>query len=88
MPRFHFHVLEDGRLIKDEEGQEIAEKAVRSEAVETGASIARDCFMKGSANQVIVDVRKDEEPFLKVSISIAIQGPNDSTTIKRIPPSE
>jgi hypothetical protein len=74
MSRFHFHILEDGRLVKDEEGQELAEKAVRSEAVATGASIARDVFIKGSANQVVVDVRKDDEPFLKVSISITIEG--------------
>jgi hypothetical protein len=74
MSRFHFQILEDGRLVKDEEGQGIAEIGVRSEAVATGASIARDAFIKGSANQVVVDERKDDQPFLKVSISITIEG--------------
>ena len=41
MRRFHFHIVEDERLVKDEEGQEFSEnEAVRREAVETGASIA------------------------------------------------
>jgi len=69
MSRFHFHIVEDGRVITDEEGQELTERdAVRREAVEAGASIARDAFIRGSASQVIVDVRKGDELFLKVSI--------------------
>ena len=75
MPRFHFHIIEDGRVIEDEEGQELPEaEAVRREAVETGASIARDAFIRGSASQVIVDVRRDDEQYLKVSISIVVEG--------------
>ena len=74
MPRFHFHVIEDGRVITDEEGQELPEtEAVRREAVEAGASIARDAFIRGSATQVVVDVRKGDELFLKVSISLLIE---------------
>jgi len=66
MPRFHFYIVEDGRVITDEEGQELIERdAVRREAVETGASVARDAFMQGSASQGIVDVRKGDELFLK-----------------------
>jgi len=46
MPRFHFHIVEDGRFITDEEGQELTERdAVRREAAEAGASIARDAFI-------------------------------------------
>jgi len=59
MPR-QFPIVEDGRVITDEEGQEFTERAVRSEAVETGASIARDAFIRGCASQVI-DVRKGDE---------------------------
>jgi hypothetical protein len=67
MPRFYFHIVEDGRVITDEEGQELTERdAVRREAAETGASIARDAFIRGSASRVIVDVRKGDELFLKV----------------------
>jgi len=76
MPRFHFHIQENGRLIRDEEGQEFAGGAeVRKEAVETGASIARDAFMSGSACRVIVDVREDEAPFMKVSITLDVEEP-------------
>ena len=75
MPRFHFHIVEDGRVITDEEGQELTERdAVRREAVETGASVARDALMQGSASQVIVDVRKGDELFLEVSISSQSRG--------------
>jgi hypothetical protein len=75
MPRFHFHIVEDGRVITDEEGKELtARDAVRREAVETGASIARDAFIRGSAGRVIVDVRSGDQQFLKVTISLTVEG--------------
>jgi hypothetical protein len=75
MPRFHFHIVEDGRVVTDEEGQELPERdAVRREAVETGASIARDAFIRGSASRVIVDVRSGDQRFLKVTISLTVEG--------------
>ena len=75
MPRFHFHIIEDGRVITDEEGQELAARdAVRREAVETGASIARDAFIRGSASRVIVDVRNGDQRFFKVTISLTVEG--------------
>jgi hypothetical protein len=74
MPRYHFHIRENGYLIKDEEGQEFADpQAVRKEAVETGASIARDAFISGSAKLIIVDVQKEERTCLKVSISLSVE---------------
>lgn len=74
MPRFHFHIRENGRLIPDDEGQEFANgDDVRREAVATGASIARDAFIAGSASQVTVDVREDGAPFLKVSITLDVE---------------
>jgi len=79
MPRFHFHIQENGRLIPDEEGQDFADgAAVRREAVATGASIARDAFMNGSACCVIVDVCEEDSPFLKVSITLDIEEPTRS----------
>jgi dTDP-4-dehydrorhamnose 3,5-epimerase-like enzyme len=76
MPRFHFHIQENGRLIRDDEGQEFAGAVeARKEAVETGASIARDAFISGSAYRVIVDVREEEAPFLKVSITLDVEEP-------------
>jgi len=74
MPRYHFHIRENGRLIKDEEGQEFQDReAVRREAVETGASIARDAFMSGSAKLVVVDVQKGDRIFMKVSIALSVE---------------
>jgi hypothetical protein len=75
MPRFHFRIVEDERVVKDEEGQEFSEnETVRREAVETGASIARDAFIRGSASRVIVDVRSGDQQFLKVTISLTVEG--------------
>ena len=74
MPRYHFHIRENGRLIRDEEGQEFPDKdAVRKEAVETGASVARDVFMNGSARLVVVDVHEQNRTCLKVSISLCVE---------------
>jgi hypothetical protein len=74
MPRYHFHIRENGRLTRDEEGQEFQDReAVRKEAVETVASIARDVFMNGSAKLVVVDVHKEDQSCLKVSISLSVE---------------
>jgi len=74
MTRYHFHIRENGRLIRDEEGQEFQDREeVRKEAVETGASIARDAFMSGSAKLVVVDVQRDQQSCLKVSISLSVE---------------
>jgi hypothetical protein len=78
MPRFHFHIHENGTLIPDDEGQEFSDgNEVRKEAVATGASIARDVFMNGSACRVVVDVREADAPFLKVSITLDVEENSD-----------
>ena len=41
----------------------------------TGASIARDAFIVGSANRIVVDVREEGAPFLKVSITLEVEEP-------------
>jgi hypothetical protein len=72
--RYHFHIAEDGRFIEDEEGQEfLNEHAVRKEAVEAGASIAREAFIRGSARRVEIDVRREDVPVMKVVISLEIE---------------
>lgn len=75
MPRFHFDVHEDGQLFLDEDGQDFANVDVaRKEAVLTGSSIARDAFVAGHADHVVVNVREDEQaPCLKVSITLEIE---------------
>jgi hypothetical protein len=74
MPRFHFHIEENGKLIPDEEGQDFFDgDQVRKEAIATGASIARDAFMTGSACRVVVDVREENAPFMKVSITLDVE---------------
>ena len=75
MPRFHFDIHEDSRLIADEDGQNFASVDVaRKEAMLTGASIAREAFVAGSADHVVVDVREDEHaPCLKISITLEVE---------------
>jgi hypothetical protein len=76
MPRFHFDIREDGRFIPDDKGQEFAHgTAARKEAVTTGAAIARDAFVAGSAKRIVVDVREDGTPFMKVSITLDVEEP-------------
>jgi hypothetical protein len=71
--RYHFHIAEDGRFVEDEEGQEFSnEHAVRREAIEAGASIARDAFIRG-ARRIEIDVRMENVPVLKVVISLEIE---------------
>jgi len=74
MSRFRFHIHENGHFIEDEEGQEFDDEgAVRRLALETGASIARDFFTSGTAKKVVIDVRNEDTPFLKVSISLVVE---------------
>jgi len=74
MPHFHFDIEEDGRITRDDNGQDFADlKAARKEAVETGASIAREAFMSGSADHVVIDVREDHLPSLKISITLDVE---------------
>jgi hypothetical protein len=74
MPHFHFHIRENGRLIRDDEGQEFEDvELARKEAIATGASIARDVFIAGSARRVIVDVCEGDTLFLKVSITMDLE---------------
>ena len=49
------------------------DRAVRREALETGASIARDVFISGTAKKVVIDVRNEDAPFLKISISLVVE---------------
>jgi hypothetical protein len=72
--RYHFHIAEDGLFIEDEEGQEFSNDSdVREEAVEACISIARDAFMKGGAERVEIDVRREGATILKVAISLTIE---------------
>lgn len=74
MPRFHFNIREDDRLIADDEGQDFADAgSARKVAVATGASIARDAFIAGSANHVVVDVLEDHAQLVKISITLDVE---------------
>jgi hypothetical protein len=74
MPRFHFDIHENSHFIRDDDGQEFADRnAARQEAIETGASIAREAFIKGSTKHIIIDVREGGAPLLKVSITLDVE---------------
>ena len=73
MPRFHFDIHENGRFIPDEDGCDFVEEdAARKEALLTGASIARDVFITGSANHVVVAVREDGAPCMRISFALEV----------------
>jgi hypothetical protein len=81
MPRFHFDISENHHFTRDDEGQEFADvKAARKEAVEIGASIARESFMSGMADHVVIDVRDNHAPLLKISITLDVE---DTARAKR-----
>ena len=74
MPRFHFDIHENGSLIPDDDGRDfVDEDDARKEAVLTGASIARDAFIAGSAHRIVVSVREKGAPFLKISITLEVE---------------
>ena len=74
MACFHFDIHENDRLIADDEGRYLDdEERVRALAVATGASIARDAFVEGSASRVVIDVRKDDDQFMRVVISLSLE---------------
>ena len=74
MHRYHFDIHENGLVIPDDDGQELESRAqMRQEALSTGAALAKDAFVAGSAWHVVIDVREDDVPCLKVSISLRIE---------------
>lgn len=74
MPRYHFHIHENGLVVPDEEGQEFKTRAqARQEALATNASLAKEAFIAGSAWNVVIDVREDDVPYLTVSISLNVE---------------
>jgi hypothetical protein len=75
MPRFHFDLHEDGLVVRDEDGAELAdEQAAVREAIETAASVARDAFASRTADQVLVEVRDGERgPLIKVAVILKVE---------------
>jgi hypothetical protein len=74
MSHYQFHIREDGHVFEDDEGRDFTTgEAARQEAVATGAAIARDVFVSGQAQQVVIQVDRDGSPFVKVSISLDVE---------------
>ena len=73
MPRFHFDIGEDGLFIRDDEGREFESAA--SAAVAAGIAMARDAFIAGSADHVVIDVREGDAPVMKISITLEVKEP-------------
>jgi hypothetical protein len=73
MARFHFDIQENDRYITDEVGSVFEDdEEVRQLALTTGASIAHEAFVEGSASQIVIEVRKDHIHFMRVSISLKL----------------
>src|SRR3954447_2368647 len=57
MPRFHFHLQEDNRLIEDEIGLEVSDEAsARGQAMQAACAMARDLFVNSEAQRLVVDL--------------------------------
>jgi hypothetical protein len=77
MPRFHFHLQEDNRLIEDEVGLELSDEAsARRQAMQAACAMARDLFVNSQAQRLVVDLRQDGgSPVVKIIISLVVEEP-------------
>ena len=77
MPRFHFHLQEDNRLIEDEVGLELSDEAsARGQAMQAACAMARDLFVNSEAQRLVVDLRQDGgSPVVKIIISLVVEEP-------------
>jgi hypothetical protein len=77
MPRFHFHLQEDNRLIEDEVGLELSDEAsARAQAMRAACAMARDLFVNSEAQRLVVDLRQDGgSPVVKIIISLVVEEP-------------
>jgi hypothetical protein len=77
MPRFHFHLQEDNRLIEDEIGLEISDEAsARAQAMQAACAMARDLFVNSEAQRLVVDLRQDGgSPVVKIIIALVVEEP-------------
>ena len=77
MPRFHFHLQEDNRLIEDEIGLEVSDEAsARGQAMQAACAMARDLFVNSEAQRLVVDLRRDGgSPVVKIIIALVVEEP-------------
>jgi hypothetical protein len=77
MPRFHFHLQEDNRLIEDEVGLELSDEAsARGQAMQAACAMAPDLFVNSQAQRLVVDLRQDGgSPVVKIIISLVVEEP-------------
>jgi len=77
MPRFHFHLQEDNRLIEDEVGLELSDEAsARGQAMQAACAMTRDLFVNSEAQRLVVDLRQDGgSPVVKIIISLVVEEP-------------
>lgn len=77
MPRFHFHLQEDDRIIEDEVGLEVAdEAAARDQAIRAACAMARDLFVNSEAQELVVDLWQERgSRVVKIIISLVVEEP-------------
>ena len=77
MTRFLFRICENGEETVDGAAREFADSAEACrEAVETSMSLARDALRgcdKPSAQRVVIEVYREEDQSLKVTMSLEIE---------------
>ena len=76
MPRFFFDIYDDGQLVKDVDGAEMADiEAARREALGTLWFIAKGEELPDSDQRdfVITVHNEDEKPLLKATLSVKVE---------------
>jgi hypothetical protein len=61
MPRYHFDRRVDGRLTRDDEGQELSMSEIRNEAILVLQEVAREVLPDGDFHTFKVTVRTDDQ---------------------------
>jgi hypothetical protein len=77
MPRYHFHLQEDNRLLEDEVGLEVSDEAsARGQAMQAACATARDLFVNSEGQRLVLDLRKNGgSPVVKIIISLVVEEP-------------
>jgi len=75
MPRYFFDIYEDGQLVKDVDGAELADiDAAREEALGTLCSMARDELADGDRRHFVIAVHNgDEKPLLRATLAVRVE---------------
>jgi hypothetical protein len=84
MTRFNFRIFETGKPAFESQRRDLASAAeARQEALETSLAFVRERVIEGritSTQRVVIDVHREENPFLRVALSLDLEQPCETST--------